>query len=55
MNPGFIGAVGMLCAIAIIYFGSRLQMRAWLHEIDSYLYNKFDKLKKQKEDGRKEK
>ena len=41
--------------VVFFYLMSRLQMRAWLKEVDKFLESKFDNLQKQNKDERQEK
>lgn len=49
------GILSIILIIGIFFLLSRLQMKAWLIELEQFLNNKFDKSIKSKEDGTKEK
>lgn len=50
MNPGMIAILSIFCLVAIIYFGSRLQMKGWIHEFDRHFKEHYKHIIKSKAD-----
>jgi len=48
------GILGFIIVAVIVFLFSKLQMKAWLYEIENFLDNKVNQIKKVKENGKKE-